>query len=87
MRRVDLHHVAPALVVDGQRLVSRDLRQCKRKEPASEIRRANPALHGTQQPIPGTDLQMIPFEVTVTFTDERGTFTRTHYRRIVQTAD
>lgn len=33
----------------------------------------------------GTDLQIVPIALTLTYTDERGSTTRTYYRRITQT--
>jgi prepilin-type N-terminal cleavage/methylation domain-containing protein len=35
----------------------------------------------------GTDLQLIPFQLTVSYTDDRGTITQIFYRRIGQTTD
>jgi type II secretory pathway pseudopilin PulG len=35
----------------------------------------------------GTDLQIAPIRLTLSYTDDRGTITQTHYRRITQTTD
>lgn len=35
----------------------------------------------------GTDLEMIPCVLTVTYTDERGTMSETYHRRIVRTSE
>ncbi len=35
----------------------------------------------------GSDLQLVPVEITVSFTDDRGTVTQTFHRRFAQTTD
>lgn len=35
----------------------------------------------------GTDMQIVPMVITVSFTDERGTVTQTYHRRFTQTTD